>query len=170
MRRQHPSDHRQERLIQRQRDSRAFASISVPGLDVPCSPWRPQATRRSAPTATLDIRPVTIAALPNFHCRPTGHKKSVRSVATRLVRVEVLTLPETGLAPEDRAVGLYVRPVGRVVASLRDGRWDDPTAGAVPLTMDDLGNTVRSSGGTARSSARPACLAELGIDGAAGVN
>src|SRR5262245_32108018 len=45
----------------------------------------------------------------------------------------VLTLPEIGPAPDDRRVQFLFRPVGRVAASLRDGRWDDPGAPIVPF-------------------------------------
>jgi len=63
------------------------------------------------------------------------------------VTLRVLTLSESGPAPEDRRVQLLLRPVGRVAASLRNGRWDNPDAPVVPLTLDDLLPTVRSFGG-----------------------
>jgi hypothetical protein len=59
----------------------------------------------------------------------------------------VLTLPEVGLAPEDRRVQFLFHPVGRVAASLRDGRWDDSKAPVVPLALSDLLSVVQSFGG-----------------------
>jgi len=59
----------------------------------------------------------------------------------------VLTLPESGPVPEDRRVQFVLRPVGRVAASLRNGRWDDPEAPVVPFTLDELLPTIQSFGG-----------------------
>lgn len=58
----------------------------------------------------------------------------------------VLTLPESGPLPDDRRVQLLFRPVGRVAASLRNGRWDDPHAAVVPFPIDDLLTIVESFG------------------------
>jgi hypothetical protein len=60
----------------------------------------------------------------------------------------VLTLPaDGGPMPRDPRVQFVFAPVGRVVASLRQGRWDDPAAHVVPITGDQLLDVVRSFGG-----------------------
>jgi hypothetical protein len=59
----------------------------------------------------------------------------------------VLTLPESGPAPDDRRVQFLFRPVGRITASLRNGRWDDPGAAVVPFTISELLTIVQSFGG-----------------------
>jgi hypothetical protein len=59
----------------------------------------------------------------------------------------VLTLPVSGPAPEDRRVQFLFNQVGRVAASLRNGRWDDPNAPIVLFVMDDLLSIVQSFGG-----------------------
>lgn len=61
----------------------------------------------------------------------------------------VLTLPERGPAPDDRRVQIVLHPIGRVTASLRDGRWDDPTAEVVPFSLAELLPIVQSFGGLA---------------------
>jgi hypothetical protein len=55
---------------------------------------------------------------------------------------EVLTLP--GPAPDDRRVQFVFHPVGRVAASLRNGRWDDSEASIVPFSINDLLTVVQS--------------------------
>jgi len=61
---------------------------------------------------------------------------------------KVLTLPVTAEAqPPDTRVSIVLAPVGRVVASYRDGHWDDPHAPILPLTLDQLLPVVRSFGG-----------------------
>ena len=70
-----------------------------------------------------------------------------RRVAAATFRV--LTLPESGPAPDDRRVQLFFHPVGRVAASLRNGQWNDPNAAIVPFSIDDLLATVQSFGGLA---------------------
>jgi hypothetical protein len=60
---------------------------------------------------------------------------------------DVLSLPKQGSAPEDRRVQFRFSPVGRVVASLRDGRWDDAEAEVVPFEIGDLLSVVQSFGG-----------------------
>src|SRR5258706_11601790 len=54
----------------------------------------------------------------------------------------VLTLPEFGPAPKDPRVQVLLRPVGKVVASLRHGSWDDESAAVEPLELSDLLATV----------------------------
>src|SRR5260221_8868724 len=68
-----------------------------------------------------------------------------RRIAAATLRVP--TLPDSGPPPQDRRVQLLLRPVGRVAASLRNGRWDDPAAEVVPFAIDDLLTTVQSFGG-----------------------
>jgi hypothetical protein len=59
----------------------------------------------------------------------------------------VLTLPVNGLPPDDRRVQMLFRPVGRVAASLRDGRWDNPSAPVVPFSLGELLGVVQSFNG-----------------------
>lgn len=64
-------------------------------------------------------------------------------------KFRVLTLPEKGAPPDDPLIQILFIPVGRVAASLRDGRWDDPEAEVVPFTIDELTSVVRSFEGRA---------------------
>jgi hypothetical protein len=59
----------------------------------------------------------------------------------------VLTLREEGPPPEDCRVQILFWPVGRLAASLRLGRWDDPDAEVVPFTVEELLSVVQSFGG-----------------------
>lgn len=59
----------------------------------------------------------------------------------------VLTLPESGPEPEDCRAQILFHPVGRIAASLRNGRWDDPDAEVVPFGVEELLSTVQSFGG-----------------------
>ena len=68
-----------------------------------------------------------------------------RRVAAATFRA--LSLPESGPGPEDRRVQFVFHPVGRVAASLRNGRWDDPSAEVVPFALDKLLSVVQSFGG-----------------------
>jgi len=68
-----------------------------------------------------------------------------RRIAAATFRV--LRLPEIGPAPDDRRVQFLFRSIGRVAASLRDGRWDDPAAPIVPFALGDLLSVVQSFGG-----------------------
>ena len=61
----------------------------------------------------------------------------------------VLSLPETGPMADDPRVQFLFRPVGRIVASLREGHWDDPTAELVKFEVTDLLAVVQSFGGLA---------------------
>jgi hypothetical protein len=63
------------------------------------------------------------------------------------VLLRVLTLPIDGPEPDDRRVVLVCKRVGRVIASLRLGRWDDADAPIQPVPLDELSTTVRSFGG-----------------------
>jgi hypothetical protein len=54
------------------------------------------------------------------------------------VTFSVLTLPCEGPPPGDRRIQFVFHPVGRIAASLRMGRWDDPTATVVPFDVEDL--------------------------------
>ena len=66
----------------------------------------------------------------------------VRRIGAATLRV--LSLPANGPAPQDTRVSLRLSPVGRVVASLREARWDDPAAPAVPFKIDELLGVVQS--------------------------
>lgn len=59
----------------------------------------------------------------------------------------VVTLPEDGPEPEDCRVQLIFHPVGRIAASLRNGRWDDPNAEVVSFGVEELLSVVQSFGG-----------------------
>ena len=59
----------------------------------------------------------------------------------------VFTLPKKGPSPADSRVQLLFRPVGRVAASLRNGRHDDPDAEVVPFPVEDLLANVQSFDG-----------------------
>ena len=67
---------------------------------------------------------------------------------TRVVGVtlSLLTLPEAGPPPQDTRVQFRLAPVGRVAASLRLGRWDDPAAKVVKFRAEELLATVRGLG------------------------
>jgi hypothetical protein len=54
------------------------------------------------------------------------------------ITLSVLTLPEEGPPPADPRVQLVLGPLGRVCASLRRGRWDDPDAAVEPFRIEDL--------------------------------
>ena len=56
----------------------------------------------------------------------------------------VLTLPVEGVPPEDSRVQVLFSPVGRVTASLRKGRWDDPSAEVIPFQLSELLGIVQS--------------------------
>jgi hypothetical protein len=58
-----------------------------------------------------------------------------------------LALPEEGSPPDDPRVQFIFVPVGRVAASLRLGRWDDPQAEVVPFSIEELLSVVQSFGG-----------------------
>ena len=45
------------------------------------------------------------------------------------------------------SVTLVLHPVGRVVASLREGRWDDPGAAVTPFALTQLPTVLKSFGG-----------------------
>lgn len=56
----------------------------------------------------------------------------------------VLSLPKNGPTPNDRRVSIVFKPVGRVVASLRNAHWSDPSAAAIPLEIYSLMEAVTS--------------------------
>lgn len=60
--------------------------------------------------------------------------------ATAVVTFAPLSLPEEGAPPE--TVQFHLGSVGRAVASLREGRWDDPKAKVVPFAADALRSVV----------------------------
>jgi hypothetical protein len=59
----------------------------------------------------------------------------------------VLTLPEVGPPPQDSRVQMQFHHVGRVAASLRHGRSDDPQALVERFPLERLLETVQSFGG-----------------------
>lgn len=64
------------------------------------------------------------------------------------ITLAVLSLPPNGAPPpEDSRVSLVLDQVGRVVASLRNARWDDDQAPAAPFALTELLKTVQSFGG-----------------------
>jgi len=65
------------------------------------------------------------------------------SEATVVLRV--LTLPRDGPEPGDRVRYLRCRPIGRVAASLRHGRWDDKSARVEHISPDQFSAVVASS-------------------------
>ncbi|MGD1011981.1 MAG: hypothetical protein ABR925_05560 [Acidimicrobiales bacterium] len=67
--------------------------------------------------------------------------------AEAVVLLRLLALPEEGPEPEDRRVLFRLSGVGRAVASLRAGRWDDASAVVEALALDELGDAVRRFGG-----------------------
>jgi hypothetical protein len=60
------------------------------------------------------------------------------------ITLAVLTLPESGPAPKDSRLQVLLRPVGRVAASLRMGRWDDDRAPVQQFTLTELLSVVES--------------------------
>ena len=66
---------------------------------------------------------------------------------TCAITVSLLTLPESGPAPEDSRIQILLRPVGKVWASLRLGRWDDDAAPVQRFEMPELLKVVQSFGG-----------------------
>jgi hypothetical protein len=59
----------------------------------------------------------------------------------------VLTLPLDGPSPVDRRRQFLFRPVGRIAASLRLGRWDDPGAPIEAFSIAQLLSVIQSFGG-----------------------
>jgi hypothetical protein len=59
----------------------------------------------------------------------------------------VLTLPPEGPGPKDSRVQIVFERLERVAASLRRGRWDDPTALVDPFGVNELLPKVQSFGG-----------------------
>lgn len=71
-----------------------------------------------------------------------------RDRRTAAITLAVLSLPpDGGRPPADPRVSLVLSPVGRAVASLREARWDDTTAAAVPFPLEALLRTIQSFGG-----------------------
>lgn len=62
------------------------------------------------------------------------------------VTLSVLTLPPSGPAPADPRVQFVFQPVGRVIASLRNGAWNEADAEIVPFEIDEMPRVVRSFG------------------------
>ena len=68
------------------------------------------------------------------------HARVREDTAQALIDLVVLTLPEAGPEPDlqGRTVSLSLLRVGRVIASLREGRWDDESAPVTPFQLDQL--------------------------------
>jgi hypothetical protein len=64
------------------------------------------------------------------------------------ITVAVLSLPEVGAPPKDRRFQLLLFPVGAVVTSLREGRWNDRGAPPTPFALEELLGVVQSFGGS----------------------
>lgn len=58
----------------------------------------------------------------------------------------VLTLPEAGPEPADRRRIIRLTGVSRVAVSYRGGRWDDPSAVALPVTGGQLDGLLEDFG------------------------
>jgi len=58
----------------------------------------------------------------------------------------ILTLPADGSPAGDSRVQMLFRPVGRVVASLRNGFWNDEAAEVIPFPLAELLSVVQSFG------------------------
>ncbi|OPZ14147.1 MAG: hypothetical protein BWZ07_00045 [Alphaproteobacteria bacterium ADurb.BinA280] len=63
------------------------------------------------------------------------------------VTFRVLALSEVGTEPSDTRVQFRFHSVGRVVASLREGHWDDAIVPIVPIALEALLPTAQSFGG-----------------------
>lgn len=64
--------------------------------------------------------------------------------ASAVITFAPLSLPEEGELPDEYTVQFRLGSVGRVVASLRGGSWDDPTAPITPFLLEELSLIVRS--------------------------
>lgn len=77
------------------------------------------------------------------------HDAVVRSdIAEAMLVFRVLALPESGPepGPRERVLRLRVSEIGRVAASLREGRWDDADAAVQPFDLEQLSEIVSSFG------------------------
>lgn len=63
------------------------------------------------------------------------------------VTFSVLTLPKSGPAPSDTRVQFVFQPVGRVIASLRKGSWNDARAEIESFAASEMNAVVQSFGG-----------------------
>jgi hypothetical protein len=63
------------------------------------------------------------------------------------ITIECVCLNPNGSIPEDRRTQIILKPVGRMCASLRNGRWDDEKAEIIPFSHDKLLETVQSFNG-----------------------
>lgn len=57
-----------------------------------------------------------------------------------------LSLPPDGPPPEDPRIKLVLEPAGKLAVSWRRARWDDRSARAVPLDVDQLPSVVAEFG------------------------
>lgn len=60
------------------------------------------------------------------------------------VTLSMVCANEDGTLPDDKRVQIILQPVGKLVASLRNGRWDDEKAEIVPFKADELLETIKS--------------------------
>jgi len=60
------------------------------------------------------------------------------------ITLAVRTLPEEGPPSRDPRVMIVLAPLGRICASLRDGRWNDAGAPVQPFVLPQLTDIVRS--------------------------
>lgn len=58
-----------------------------------------------------------------------------------------ISIDKNGNVPSDRRVQVILQPVGRIIASLRLGNWNDPTAEVVIFEPTELLEKVQSFGG-----------------------
>jgi hypothetical protein len=70
---------------------------------------------------------------------------SLRAIAKCTLRV--VTVDKEGKVPEDTIVLLTFAPVGRLIASLRHGNWDESDAKVEKFGPDQVSATVRSFNG-----------------------
>jgi hypothetical protein len=63
------------------------------------------------------------------------------------VLVTVLSRDETGAEPADPRRTVRLRGCSRLVASYRDGTWDDQAAPVIPLDLEGLDRLLRRYGG-----------------------
>ena len=66
---------------------------------------------------------------------------------TAAATLAVLTLPEVGPMVSDNRLQFLFYPVGRIVASLRKGAWNDEKAEVVEFELADLLSVVQEFGG-----------------------
>jgi hypothetical protein len=66
--------------------------------------------------------------------------------ARAAITLRLLTLPESGPPADDTRVSVLLSGVSRVLASQRNGRWDDASAAVVPFRIESLLEVVHGFG------------------------